>query len=76
MVIAIFISNVKSGSIKCTQRDAKRFISSNMAQGGKTKTITPAGMVEVHKRWLDQATNDGVLTALNKGAGFPSHQLA
>lgn len=69
-----WIGEVKSGSIKCTQNDAKRFISSNMAKGRKSQTITPAGMIEVHKRWLDQATNEGVLKPLG-GVGKPSHVL-
>lgn len=70
-----WISEVKNGEIKCTQADAKRFISSNMTQGGKTKTITPMGMVQVHKRWLEQATEDGILKPLG-GIGKASHQLA
>ena len=66
---------VKEGAIKCTQKDAKRFISNNMAKGNQSQTITPQGMVEVHKRWLDQATNEGLLKPLG-GIGKPSHVLA
>ena len=66
---------VKTGDIKCTQKDAKRFISRNLATGGKSQTITPQGMIEVHKRWLDQATQEGLLRPLG-GAGKPSHILA
>jgi hypothetical protein len=65
---------VKIGDIKCTQKDAKRFISRNLATGGKSQTITPQGMIEVHKRWLDQATQEGLLRPLG-GAGKPSHIL-
>ena len=66
---------VKTGDIKCTQKDAKRFISRNLATGGKSQTITPQGMIEVHKRWLDQATQEGLLKPLG-GVGKPSHILA
>ena len=65
---------MKSGDLKCTQNDAKRFISSNMTQGNQAQTITPQGMIEVHKRWLDQATCEGVLKPLG-GIGKPSHIL-
>ena len=68
-------AQVKTGDIKCTQKDAKRFISRNLAMGGKSQTITPQGMIEVHKRWLDQATQEGLLKPLG-GAGKPSHILA
>jgi hypothetical protein len=70
-----WIGDVKGGLLKCTQNDAKRFISSNMTKGNKAETITPAGMIEIHKRWLEQATNEGILKPLG-GAGKPSHQLA
>ena len=70
-----WLGEVERGEIRCTQADAKRFISSNMTQGGKTSTITPMGMVEVHKRWLEQATADGILKPLG-GIGKASHQLA
>ena len=66
---------VKAGDIKCTQKDAKRFISRNLATGGKSQTITPQGMIEVHKRWLEKATSEGVLKPLG-GVGKPSHILA
>ena len=66
---------VKAGDIKCTQKDAKRFISRNLATGGKSQTITPQGMIEIHKRWLEKATNEGVLKPLG-GVGKPSHILA
>ena len=69
-----WIGQVKSGEIKCTQKDAKRFISSNMTKGGQSQTISPAGMVEIHKRWLDQATEEGILKVLG-GIGKPSHEL-
>lgn len=70
-----WLGQVKAGEIKCTQNDAKRFISSNMTQGNKAETVTPAGMIAIHKRWLDQATEEGVLTPLG-GVGKPSHILA
>ena len=70
-----WIEQVKAGDIKCTQKDAKRFISRNLATGGQSQTITPQGMIEVHKRWLDKATNEGVLKPLG-GIGKPSHVLA
>ena len=70
-----WIGQVKSGEIKCTQKDAKRFISSNMTKGGQSQTISPAGMVEIHKRWLDLATEEGILKVLG-GLGKPSHELA
>ena len=70
-----WIGQVKAGEIKCTQKDAKRFISSNMTKGNQSQTITPAGMIEVHKRWLDQATSEGVLRP-EGGIGKPSHVLA
>lgn len=70
-----WLGQVKAGEIKCTQNDAKRFISSNMTKGNKSETITPAGMIEVHKRWLKQATEEGVLNPLG-GIGKPSHVLA
>ena len=66
---------VKTGAIKCTQKDAKRFISRNMATGCQSQTITPQGMIEVHKRWLDKATTEGLLKPLG-GPGKPSHILA
>ena len=66
---------VRDGLIKCTQADAKRFISANMAKGNKKKTITPQGMIEVHKRWLEQATSEGILKPLG-GVGKASHVLA
>ena len=69
-----WLGQVKSGEIKCTQNDAKRFISSNMTKGNKAETVTPAGMIAIHKRWLDQATEEGVLTPLG-GVGKPSHIL-
>lgn len=69
-----WIGQVKSGDIKCTQKDAKRFISSNMTKGGQSQTISPAGMVEIHKRWLDLATEEGILKILG-GTGKPSHEL-
>ena len=70
-----WIEQVKDGLIKCTQNDAKRFISANMAKGSKTETITPMGMIEVHKRWLEKATAAGILKPLG-GSGKPSHVLA
>lgn len=70
-----WIGQVKNGDLKCTQNDAKRFISSNMTKGNQSQTITPAGMIEIHKRWLEQATNEGVLKPLG-GLGKPSHVLA
>ena len=70
-----WLGQVKNGDLKCTQNDAKRFISSNMTKGNKSETITPAGMIEVHKRWLEQATHEGVLKPLG-GVGKPSHVLA
>ncbi|PWQ95092.1 hypothetical protein [Leucothrix pacifica] len=69
-----WLGQVKAGEIKCTQNDAKRFISSNMTKGNKAETVTPAGMIAIHKRWLDQATEEGVLTPLG-GVGKPSHIL-
>ena len=65
---------VKTGDIKCTQKDAKRFISRNLATGGQSQTITPQGMIEVHKVWLERATNEGILKPLG-GVGKPSHIL-
>ena len=70
-----WLEEVKTGGIKCTQNDAKRFISHNLAQGNQSQTLTPQGMIEVHKRWLDQATREGVLKPLG-GVGKPSHVLA
>lgn len=70
-----WLGQVQSGDIKCTQKDGKRFISSNMTKGKQSQTITPQGMVEIHKRWLNQATNDGVLLVAG-GIGKPSHVLA
>lgn len=70
-----WIGQVKSGDIKCTQADGKRFISSNMTKGNQKQTITPQGMVDIHKRWLEQATDEGVLKPLG-GIGKPSHILA
>lgn len=70
-----WLNEVKSGSIKCTQADGKRFISSNMTKGKLDKSITPQTMVQIHKRWLNDATNDGVLVAVG-GIGKPSHALA
>ena len=70
-----WLGEVKAGEIKCTQNDAKRFISHNLAQGNQSQTLTPQGMIEVHKRWLDQATLEGVLKPLG-GVGKPSHVLA
>lgn len=70
-----WLGQVKANEIRCTQKDAKRFISSNMTKGNQSKTITPAGMIEIHKRWLDQATNEGVLIEAG-GIGKPSHVLA
>jgi hypothetical protein len=69
-----WIGQVKSGDIKCTQKDAKRFISSNMTKGRQSQTISPAGMIEIHKRWLDLATEEGILKILG-GTGKPSHEL-
>ena len=66
---------VKKGVIKCTQKDAKRFISRHLTQGNQSQTMTPQGMIEVHKRWLNQATLEGILKPLG-GVGKPSHVLA
>ncbi|WP_299076218.1 hypothetical protein [uncultured Paraglaciecola sp.] len=66
---------VEKGAIKCTQKDAKRFISRHLTQGNQSQTMTPQGMIEVHKRWLNQATLEGILKPLG-GVGKPSHVLA
>lgn len=55
---------VKDKTIKCTRNDAKRFISDQLAKGSQTETITPMAMQAVHKRWLEQATSEGVLKPL------------
>ena len=66
---------VKDKTIKCTRNDAKRFISDQLAKGSQTETITPMAMQAVHKRWLEQATSEGVLKPLG-GVGKASHVLA
>ena len=70
-----WLEEVKAGEIKCTQNDAKRFMSRNLTQGNQSQTMTPQGMIEVHKRWLDWATGEGILKPLG-GVGKPSHILA
>lgn len=70
-----WIGQVKAGDLKCTQADAKRFISSNMTKGRLEQSLTPQGMIQIHKRWLDDATQDGILKPMG-GAGKPSHVLA
>lgn len=70
-----WINKVVSSEINCTQNPAKRFISANMTKGNKHETLTPQGMIEVHKRWLERATKEGYLKPLG-GAGKASHQLA
>ncbi|PWQ94264.1 hypothetical protein [Leucothrix pacifica] len=70
-----WLALVKAKTIKCTRNDAKRFISDHLAKGSQTETITPMAMQAIHKRWLDQATNEGILKPLG-GVGKASHVLA
>lgn len=70
-----WLALVKDKTIKCTRNDAKRFISDQLAKGSQTETITPMAMQAVHKRWLEQATSEGVLKPLG-GIGKASHVLA
>ena len=70
-----WLALVKDKTIKCTRNDAKRFISDQLAKGSQTETITPMAMQAVHKRWLEQATSEGVLKPLG-GVGKASHVLA
>lgn len=70
-----WLALVKDKTIKCTRNDAKRFISDQLAKGSQAETITPMAMQAVHKRWLEQATSEGVLKPLG-GVGKASHVLA
>lgn len=68
-------SEVKKGTLKCTQDVGKRFILKELSRGKNSHSITPLEAVKIHKNWLDRGTDEKWLSVLG-GIGKPSHKLA